>query len=99
MKRFLLAASASILLATAASAQSGQAGSDNPALKDNAPHSMPAHGESSLTEAQARDRLMKSGYTGIATLTKRDGAWHGTAMKDGKSVSVTLDDKGTVTTH
>ena len=101
MQRLLLVTSASILLATAASAQSTQAGSDNPAIKDSAPRSVPspAQGESSFTEAQARDRLTKAGYSGVTTLTKQDGSWHGMAMKNGKQVSVALDYKGNITTR
>lgn len=102
MRHLLLVTSASILLAAAASAQPGPATSDsNPAIKDSTPRAVPspAEGESSFTEAQARDRLMKAGYSNVATLTKRDGSWHGTAMKDGKQVSVILDYQGNITTH
>lgn len=101
MQRIILATSASILLATAGFAQSGPADSTNPALKDSAPRSVPspAKGESSFTEKQAQDRIMKAGYTDVSALTKQDSGWHGTAMKDGKQVSVTLDYKGNITTR
>jgi hypothetical protein len=96
------AASVVALLATGAIAQDAQSGSHNPATKDSAVHTVasPAKGHSSFTESQAKGRLEKAGYSNIGALKKNDaGAWEGTASKDGKSVTVTLDYKGNVTAN
>jgi putative membrane protein len=101
MQRFLIAAAAVGLLASGAAAQSGQAGSHNPAVKDGSPKtiSAPAKGANSFTENQARGRFTKAGYTGLSKLKKADGLWQGTATKGGKQVSVMLDYKGNITTR
>ncbi|MDR6129062.1 hypothetical protein QE452_003790, partial [Sphingomonas sp. SORGH_AS438] len=54
MVRYLIAASAVALFASAAPAQT-QAGSHNPVIKDGAPHGVaaPAKGANSFTEDQA----------------------------------------------
>lgn len=99
MKPYLFAAAAAFI-ATGALAQDAQSGSHNPATKDSKVHNVaaPAKGHSSFTENQAKGRLAKAGYTNVSDLKKDDsGAWQGTAMKDGKTVNVTLDYKGNVT--
>lgn len=86
--------------ATGAVAQDGQAGSHNPAVKNNHVHNVaaPAKGHSSFTEGQAKGRIAKAGFTDVSDLTKTDaGFWQGKAIKDGKPVTVTLDYKGNVT--
>ena len=51
-----------------------------------------------FTEEQARAHLAKLGYVNISPLTKdSNGAWRGTAMKDGKEIGVAVDIKGDVT--
>jgi hypothetical protein len=88
------------LMATGALAQDAQSGSRNPVVKDSQVHSVatPAQGHSSFTESQAKGRMAKAGYTSVGDLKKTDaGAWEGSATKDGKSVTVTLDYKGNVT--
>lgn len=99
MFRHFAAVSAAALLATGAGAQSPQAGSHNPAIKNGAPHAIaaPAKGANSFTESQARGRFAKAGYTGVTKLTKHDGLWQGAAMKHGKRATVMLDYKGNVT--
>ena len=58
----------------------------------------PAAGANSFTESQARGRLEQGGYTGISGLKKDDnGIWQGSAQRDGKPVSVSLDYKGDIT--
>lgn len=55
-------------------------------------------GSNSFTEGQARGHIENAGYTNVSALTKTpDGLWTGQAMKDGKSVAVSLDFKGVVT--
>lgn len=57
----------------------------------------PASGANSFTEAQAKKRIAKAGYTNISDLKKDDaGLWKGSATKGGKSVNVALDYKGNV---
>lgn len=98
MKLIILTALAAVV-GTAASAQDGQAGSHNPAVKNSDVHMVaaPAKGHSSFTENQAKKRIAKAGFTDIGDLTKTDaGLWQGPAMKDGKAVTVMLDYKGNV---
>lgn len=58
----------------------------------------PTPGASSYTEAQAKSAIESAGYTGVGALTQNaNGLWQGPAMKDGKSVSVSVDYKGAVT--
>jgi hypothetical protein len=60
----------------------------------------PAAGASSFTEAQARDHIAKAGYAEVGALSQAaDGAWQGTATKDGASVAVIVDYQGNVTTR
>ncbi len=57
-------------------------------------------GKNSFTEAQARARLEKQGYTQVSALTKDDQSiWRGTAMKDAKSVSVAVDYQGHIASN
>lgn len=98
--RMILVAAAATM-ATGAVAQA-DAGSHNPAVKNAAVHTtaMAAKGRNSFTEAQARGRIAKDGYTAVSKLTKnQNGVWQGTAMKGGAKVSVALDYKGNVTVH
>jgi putative membrane protein len=57
-------------------------------------------GASSFTEAQARGAIEAAGYTDVGVLTQdANGLWKGTAMRDGKSTSVSVDYKGAVSTQ
>jgi hypothetical protein len=50
-----------------------------------------------FTEDQARVHLARLGYTNISGLAKdENGAWRGSAMKDGKSIAVAVDVKGAI---
>ena len=102
MKHFIIGMGAAALLTTGALAQTGHAGSHNPAVKDNSVGHVaaPAGGRNSFTEMQARGRMAKAGYSGVSTLAKdANGVWRGTAMHGGKKVHVGLDYKGNVTTR
>jgi len=71
----------------------------NPAMKGpNDPSNMSlAKGHNSFTKGQAKGRIEKAGYTGVSGLMlDGDGLWQAQAMKDGQSVKVALDYKGTV---
>lgn len=99
MYRILIAAAA-LVAAGSVGAQEAQT-NHNPAVKDSAPRDVTtaATGHNSFTAAQAKKRLAKAGYA-VSTVTKDpSGVWVGTAMKDGKSVTVGLDYKGNITTR
>ena len=80
-------------------------GSSNPAVTHkpaDSPQTTGAvePGANSFTEAQARSRLEAQGFGNVTELRKDDqGIWRGKAQKDGKSVSVGIDYKGTVQTQ
>lgn len=58
----------------------------------------PSIGANTITEAQAKTRIEAQGYTGVTALQKdANGMWRGKAMKDGKSVDLSLDTEGKVT--
>ncbi|WP_425995848.1 hypothetical protein [Caulobacter sp. DWR1-3-2b1] len=58
----------------------------------------PTPGASSYTEAQAKSAIESAGYAEIGSLTQNaNGIWQGSAMKDGKAVTVSVDYKGAVT--
>jgi len=51
----------------------------------------------SFTEGQAKSRIESQGYSNLSPLAKdEEGVWRGKAMKDGKSVDVSLDYQGNV---
>ncbi|MGH7030165.1 MAG: hypothetical protein ACREE9_19720 [Stellaceae bacterium] len=57
----------------------------------------PAVGANSFTEAQARSRIAKAGYTNITDLVKdKDGVWRGKAYNGSTNVPVALDYQGNV---
>ena len=94
MKLPIFGAIAAALFTTAAYADS-----HNPAIKSSKPVAthVAAKGHNSFTEAQARSRIEKAGYTDVGKLTKNsNGIWQGTATKDGQKVEIGLDYKGNV---
>jgi hypothetical protein len=57
----------------------------------------PAAGANSFTEGQAKVRIEDRGFANVSALRKDDsGVWRGTAMKEGKSVNVSVDFQGNV---
>lgn len=57
-----------------------------------------AAGSNSFTEGQARGHIENAGYSNVTGLTKTpDGMWMGKAMKGGKTMDVSVDFKGAVT--
>jgi putative membrane protein len=57
----------------------------------------PRAGANSFTEGQAKSRIESRGFANVSALAKDDGGiWRGKAMKDGKSVDVSLDYEGNV---
>jgi ABC-type transport system substrate-binding protein len=57
----------------------------------------PIAGANSFTEAEAKSRIEKAGYTSVAGLTKdKDGIWRGEANNGSATVPVALDYQGNV---
>ena len=57
----------------------------------------PAAGANSFTEAQAKSRIERAGYSNVSGLSKdKDGIWKGKASKAGTSVDVGVDYQGNV---
>ncbi|MDB5459165.1 MAG: hypothetical protein JWO72_906 [Caulobacteraceae bacterium] len=78
---------------TTANPDAGQ----NAAVKKPDATGLPSKGANSFTKAQAAKRMEKAGYASVTGLAKdKDGLWHGSATKDGKTVDVSLDFKGNV---
>ncbi len=54
-------------------------------------------GANSFTEGQARSRIEAQGFSNVTELRKDDqGIWRGKAMRNGQSVGVAIDYRGTV---
>jgi hypothetical protein len=74
-------------------------GPNNPAVNTTGTNNpgAPVAGSNSFTEGQAKSRIESSGYGNVSGLKKDDnGVWRGKAMKDGKSVDVSLDFQGNI---
>jgi hypothetical protein len=101
MRAYLALAGAAAMVSTVAVAQPANRNANTPAV--NAPNSQPnpgapVAGANSFTEGQAKSRIESNGYANVSELRKDDqGVWRGKAMKDGKSVNVSLDFQGNVT--
>jgi hypothetical protein len=91
--------------------RNGAAGTDGGQTTNGTSDRTPEHGAAAtdatqaargnlFTEKQARNHLSRLGYTNISELTKdANGAWRGSANKNGKSMTVAIDVKGTVATN
>jgi hypothetical protein len=105
MRHSLAIAAALALFATGAVAQS-----QNPPAADGPQNSVinrsdssnrqttaPVAGRNSFTQGEAKSRIEKMGFSNVSSLNKDDqGVWRGRAMKDGKTVDVSLDYQGNV---
>jgi len=101
MRTISVAVIALALAASGAVAQNPPAneGPNNKAInsKNGNNPGAPVAGANSFTEGQAKSRIESKGYTNVSGLKKDDkGVWRGTAMRDGKSVDVSLDFEGDV---
>lgn len=100
MRQLIPAIVASLMLATAANAQTpAQNGPQNPAVKSPQENnsSAPVAGANSFTRSEARSQIEAKGYTHVTGLKKgRDGVWRGRATKDGQSGPVSVDYQGNV---
>ena len=104
MRTYLsIIAVAALLISPAALAQPANPKANTPAV--NTPNSppnpgAPVAGANSFTEGQAKSRIEANGFTNVSGLRKDDqGVWRGTASKDGRSFSVSLDFQGNVVTR
>ena len=72
MKNLIFGAAAVALMTSGALAQTGNPGPHNPAIKNSTVGHVaaPANGRNSFTEAQARGRIAKAGYSGISKLVR-----------------------------
>jgi hypothetical protein len=101
MRTISVAVIALALAASGAVAQNPPAneGPNNKAInsKNGNNPGAPVAGANSFTEGQAKSRIESKGYTNVSGLKKDDkGVWRGTAMRNGKSVDVSLDFEGNV---
>jgi hypothetical protein len=101
MRTISVAAIALVLAASGALAQNPPAndGPNNKAInsKNGNNPGAPVAGANSFTEGQAKSRIESKGFSNVSGLKKDDkGVWRGTAMRDGKSVDVSLDFEGNV---
>jgi hypothetical protein len=97
--RILVAAALGLGLVSAA-ACSKPSEPSNPAVaaEQNQEKTATTPGDNSFTSDQAKGHIENAGYTNVSDLTQDDkGAWTGTATKDGKQVSVSVDYQGGVT--
>jgi hypothetical protein len=89
------------MISTLAVAQPANRDANTPAVNTpNTPPNpgAPAAGANSFTEGQAKSRIEANGFANVNDLRKDDqGVWRGKAMKDGKSVNVSLDFQGNIT--
>lgn len=99
MRIFTIAAAAAALMAGPVLAQT----SANPNAGENAaiksPHSggLASKGANSFTQGQAIQHMEHAGYSDVSGLSQdKDGLWHGTGVKDGKTYGLSLDFKGNV---
>lgn len=101
MRLTLITAAAMGLCTSLAFAQApaSHSGPQNPAVKsmDANNAAAPVAGANSFTMGEAKSHIEDKGFTKVHALKKdKDGVWRGMAMKDGKSVPVSLDYQGNV---
>ncbi|MGO4197457.1 PepSY domain-containing protein [Rhizobium sp. YAF28] len=102
MKNMILAAAlvgASALTAVAQTAPASSTDTTTPpvATTDAKNPDAPVAGANSFTEAQAKERIEKAGFSEVKNLKKDDnGIWMAAGTKDGKAVIVALDYQGNV---
>jgi hypothetical protein len=101
MRTYLAIAAAAAMISGTAMAQPANRDANTPAVNTpNTPPNpgAPVAGSNSFTEGQAKSRIESNGFSNVSELRKDDqGVWRGKAMKDGKSVTVSLDFQGNVT--
>jgi hypothetical protein len=105
MRNSFALAVAVAFIATSAIAQTqnppAQDGPQNSAINteksSNRQMNAPVAGANSFTEGEAKSRIEKVGFANVSDLKKDgNGVWRGKAMKDGRTVDVSLDYQGNV---
>ncbi len=103
MRSMIVIAAVASLSAGAALAQFGEREFTNPPAQTK-PATPPAGSAANpnttapLTEAQAKARIEARGFTNVSDLNKDvQGMWNAKAMKEGKSVQLSIDARGLVT--
>jgi opacity protein-like surface antigen len=104
MRTILAAAAALALIAGSALGQTTpvKPSSTTPAVSspNTTNPQAPVPGANSFTEGQAQSRIEAKGYSNVSGLQKdTNGIWRGKAMKDGKSVNLSLDFQGNIVTN
>ena len=110
MPRFVIMATAAVLATAAVSgfavAQNAAPPADHdagmPAVATSSANNPgePAAGANSFTQAQARSRIERAGFSRVSRLVKdKEGIWRGTAFKAGTVSHVALDYQGNVVTN
>jgi hypothetical protein len=84
--------------AAAALAQSSDAPPPAPTLPPSANRSaVPVPGDNKIPESEAKSKLESAGYGDVQNLhLDADGIWRGLAVKQGKSVDVSVDYQGNI---
>ncbi len=98
MRTLIVAASAVAFFATSVLAQT-TTDPKAPAVATPATTkpSAPVPGANSFTEAQAKERIEKAGFTDVSGLVKNaDVVWQGSALRGGAKVQVSLDYQGNI---
>src|SRR5690348_11128261 len=105
MRNLLLGGAVLALIASGAMAQNANPpatqGPQNSAINSsdssNRRVDAPVKGRNSFTEGEAKSRIEKMGFSDVSDLKKDDdGVWRGRAMKDGRTVDVSVDYQGNV---
>ena len=105
MRNSLIVAAVLALVATGAVAQSQnppannapQNSAINSSDSSNRQATAPVAGRNSFTEGEAKSRIEKMGFSNVSNLKKDDnGVWRGRAIKDGKTVDISVDYQGNV---
>lgn len=102
MKKIAFGVAAVLLSTSAAFAQSEtpKTSQTTPAVSTSGEQNpgAPVAGKNSFTEAQAKERIEKAGYTDVSGLKLDDqGIWRAMGSKDGKHGNVALDFQGNIT--
>ena len=96
MSHIKMAALAALIALIGLGAAEAQTAPTTPPSKSNDANA-PVPGANSFTEAQAKDRMEKAGFTEVTDLKKDDhGIWRASAKQGAKIVTVTVDYRGNV---
>ena len=102
--RTIITAAALMLISASAFGQTTPANPSSTTPAVSSPNTTnpqaPVRGANSFTEGQAKSRIEAKGFSNLSALQKdANGVWKGKALKDGKSVDVSLDFQGNVSAN